>query len=516
MKQTALFSGIAATAFFSTLLFGWGAFQQAAAPGPAVRGPASAIPARKLAAGSKAAWHSHVRRRPPLKKAPPKKAALKKAALPAAASNRGFAETALLAGGFGLLLSALGGLGLSRFLSRAVSHSSSHTVSHSGSAPQTPAAAVRRSSEAEETARQKRQEELETRLSALTSQLSDAEQRTAEAEAQREQVTRQFQEFFRTLPVPCFCFAPNGRITQWNTACEVLYGIPAARALESTLWETIVPASELEPATVGFSRVLAGESLHGVERRDRVAGSGLTRLQCSMVPLCDATGEVVGGLCVGMEMPKLAEYDQQIAALKAQMEAMPPAAALEASQAIAGSALPGEYAGHPAFRAKLGEELERAGRYHAPLTLILLDLDNFAARNRISGFAAGDQALQAAVTTIQSKIRTVDVLARLGADEYALILPETGDAGARIAAERLRAGLAGTGSDGLPPLTACFGVAQLTPDISDAEVFVIRALEALQSAKSSGANSVVHYQDLPESERQHTAGRSLGLGALSL
>ena len=456
--------GIGTLAFLSLLLFSGGVLLHGVKPLPAPAAPAA-----------------HSKSKPVAKTAP--NAA---GAEVSADSSRSFLLTA--GGGAGLFVSAFAALALS----------------YSLRIP-TPAA-TRRMREAERATRQKQQADYEARQESLQNQLLEAKQRKAETEALRDQVSRQFQEFFRTLPVPCFCFAANGRIIRWNAACEALYGIPAAAALETTLWETIIPISEREDAEAKISRVLAGESLFGEERWDTVAGGGQSPLRCSMVPLYDADGVIIGGLSAGVDVTEFAALQQQVAALTLDLEtaqALGPvepareAASERISVGVSGESSP-KLSGHPAFRARLTAEIERAARYHAPLSLVLLDLDNFTARNRSFGFEAGDQALAAAVAVINSKIRTVDVLARLGPDEYAIILPETGEAGARIAAERLRAGITGTSPAGQPPLSACVGVALLTPDVSGAAVLVARTQDALTAARACGAGTVAHYQDIAD------------------
>ncbi|MGI4792367.1 MAG: sensor domain-containing diguanylate cyclase [Janthinobacterium lividum] len=481
MKQNGAFSAVAALAFFSLVVFGYGVLQHGAVPVSVVVSKSQVKP---VVSGHRGKGKA------PVKAAAVKSAAQKavdqKAAAPGGVGSRAF--PAMLAGGIGLLLSVLASLVLSHLLGV--------------TQPQ----AARRAREAETADRKKQQIDFEDQRITLMSQLQEAKQRKSETEAHRDQVSRQFQEFFRTLPVPCFCFAANGRIIRWNAACESLYGIPAASALESTLWDTIVPPAEREEAEAKLSRVLAGESLLGMERWDTVSGGELCRLRCSMVPLYDAEGIIIGGLSAGIDITELSQYEQQITTLNAELEAAHAVTEKAILEAPAESVVPAavvdvgtpELSGHPAFRAKLTGEIDRAARYHSPLSLVVLDLDNFAARNRTYGFEAGDQALRSALAAIKSKIRTVDVVARLGADEYAIILPETGEAGARVAAERLRAGVAATSSSGQPPLTACFGVTQLTPEVSGAEALVNRALEALESARFSGSNTVMHYQDMPE------------------
>ena len=462
--------GIGALAFLGLLLLGGGVF---------LHGTKQPVTAAATSISKPAAKAVHGKAKSAAKAAP-------KDPAPGIGTENPLVFPLMVGGGLGLLLSSV--------LALALNHSQR---------PPTPEAA-RKMREAERTAQRRHQEEFEAQQEALQSQLAEAKRRKAETEILRDQVSRQFQEFFRTLPVPCFCFAANGKIIRWNAACETLYGIPAAAALEATLWETLVPASEREDAEAKISRVLAGESLLGTERRDTVAGGGQSLLRCSMVPLCDAEGLIIGGLSAGVEVTEFSQLQQQIAALTREPNAAParelaaaPAPAKAAERIAASITVESsvEMSGHPAFRARLAEEVDRAARYHAPLSLILLDLDSFAARNRSFGFEAGDQALEAMTAVIKTKIRTIDVLARLGADEYAVILPETGDAGARVAADRLRAGIAGITISGQPPLSACLGVALLTPEIANTAMFVTRAQDALAEAQSLGIGSVAHFQD---------------------
>ncbi len=163
-----------------------------------------------------------------------------------------------------------------------------------------------------------------------------------------------------------------------------------------------------------------------------------------------------------------------------------------------------ELSGRPAFEARLAEEIARAARYGGQLSLLVLDLDGFAAPNqKIRSKASNPALLSAAI--IESKIRTVDVMAHLGANQYAVILPETGDTGARIAAERMRNGLAEAGGGNQKPLSACFGVVQLSPDVQDGSELICRAQLALAAAQRCGANSVMHYQDLRSSSHAKPA-----------
>lgn len=90
------------------------------------------------------------------------------------------------------------------------------------------------------------------------------------------------------------------------------------------------------------------------------------------------------------------------------------------------------------FLDSLSNEYHRAERLKAPLTLLMLDLDHFKAINDRYGHAAGDQVLKEVAKTIQKLVRQVDLAARIGGEEFAVLLPDTDRTNASSAAERIR------------------------------------------------------------------------------
>jgi diguanylate cyclase (GGDEF)-like protein len=144
---------------------------------------------------------------------------------------------------------------------------------------------------------------------------------------------------------------------------------------------------------------------------------------------------------------------------------------------------------HSKFQGLVHTEFERSARYHTPLSLVLIDLDQFDAYNQAVGYQAGDQALRNIADMLGTKVRTVDTIARFGPDEFAVLLPETNRAGAYIAAERFQAGIAG-----LPwmrrLLTASLSVTLLTPDVADAHAFIDRARQILRDTKVGGPGRI--------------------------
>ncbi len=90
------------------------------------------------------------------------------------------------------------------------------------------------------------------------------------------------------------------------------------------------------------------------------------------------------------------------------------------------------------FRSRVNTEFRRAQRYNLPLTLFMIDVDDFKKYNDRYGHQAGDTILKTAAMSFVENLRDVDIVARYGGDEFSLILPQTNARGARIVAERLK------------------------------------------------------------------------------
>lgn len=148
-----------------------------------------------------------------------------------------------------------------------------------------------------------------------------------------------------------------------------------------------------------------------------------------------------------------------------------------------------------ALHERLAAEVQRADRYGAVLTLMLIDVDHFKQVNDTHGHLVGDAVLAQLAGVIQASLRTVDVAARYGGEEFIVILPETPLDGGVIIAERLRERMAGHeffGLHGLPlQLTVSVGVAVYPGhDVHSTDALIARADAALYRAKADGRNAV--------------------------
>jgi len=143
------------------------------------------------------------------------------------------------------------------------------------------------------------------------------------------------------------------------------------------------------------------------------------------------------------------------------------------------------------FMVQAEQELRRARRFSRDLSVVMMDLDRFKWINDSLGHAAGDTVLEAIVKASQERLRESDVMGRLGGEEFAILLPETGLDAAMEVAGRLLEHIAETPIatvKGVVHCTTSLGVAQLTSGDHTIDDLLRRADEALYLAKDNGRN----------------------------
>ncbi len=153
---------------------------------------------------------------------------------------------------------------------------------------------------------------------------------------------------------------------------------------------------------------------------------------------------------------------------------------------------------HRAFQERLEAELGRSGRFGHPLSLLMLDVDDFKRFNDTYGHQAGDRALRAVAEAVRSSIRSVDFAARYGGEEFAVLLLESPPEKSLDVAERIRQCIEGLsikvdGSEAR--ITVSIGVAHYPGHARDRQGLLRRADEALYIAKQRGKNQVAVPQE---------------------
>jgi len=146
------------------------------------------------------------------------------------------------------------------------------------------------------------------------------------------------------------------------------------------------------------------------------------------------------------------------------------------------------------FNEALEREFNRSMRYRRALSLILFDIDHFKNINDTYGHVAGDSVLRQLAMVVKPRLRQQDVLARVGGEEFAVLLPEIDVAGARVAAEKIRKLVEGahflvdTKEFGC---TVSVGVTTFDARVTSAAMLYEMADKSLYAAKTNGRNHVV-------------------------
>lgn len=176
---------------------------------------------------------------------------------------------------------------------------------------------------------------------------------------------------------------------------------------------------------------------------------------------------------------------------------------------------------HRAFRERLAAEVARAVRHETELALVIVDLDHFAQVNTALGHHGGDAVLADMAAVMRANARGSDMVARIGGQQFAVLMPECSSWGAWIATERLRATVARATLGGIDGQTLSAGLCDLRQAGGDPQRLVELASGALYWAKQHGRDLSVRYSpevvvDLSAAERASRLERTRALDAVRL
>jgi diguanylate cyclase (GGDEF)-like protein len=165
------------------------------------------------------------------------------------------------------------------------------------------------------------------------------------------------------------------------------------------------------------------------------------------------------------------------------------------------------------FEDRFAHELERSARSERPMGLIAIDLDWFKEVNDRFGHEAGDRALKTVAGVLQEATRRIDSVARLGGEEFAVLLPEAGEEETHRLAERLRREVRTMFAGHACPLTVSCGIATFPASGATASDLMRAADRALYMAKDLGRDRTIVYRAredevLASFERRARAGRA--------
>ncbi len=243
-----------------------------------------------------------------------------------------------------------------------------------------------------------------------------------------------------------------------------------------------------------LARALGAARPVRVERVPTESSLGRLGYGSSLVAPIQVDGRIWGFLAVaavGAQMfapeheRRLTEFARLISTAITNIEDRATLAAQASTDALTG------VANHRAFYERLTADLARVRRHGAALSVAMIDVDRFKLVNDVGGHEAGDEMLVRVARCLSSATRTEDLLARVGGDEFAWILPETGAEEALLAVQRARAAMAATGAE-LPRATLSAGICD-TRHTTDPAELVRLADRALYASKEHGRDQVQLY-----------------------
>ncbi|HTI35051.1 MAG TPA: diguanylate cyclase, partial [Miltoncostaea sp.] len=244
-------------------------------------------------------------------------------------------------------------------------------------------------------------------------------------------------------------------------------------------------------------RVVVREHLQGAPEVRLGRLSGLRAFIAARLEHPSVGEGVLGALFIGFRQPRRFSARERaavrslmsisdLALANARLHARTLATLAEAEQRAASDPLTG-LANHRAFHERLRDEVERARRHRRPLALALIDLDHFKDVNDRHGHQVGDEVLRETAARLLRRSRPEDMVARIGGEEFAWLLPESDALDAWKAAERAREGVAGEPYPEGIACTVSIGIAELS-QATDAGDLVRLADGALYWAKGNGRN----------------------------
>jgi diguanylate cyclase (GGDEF)-like protein len=257
-----------------------------------------------------------------------------------------------------------------------------------------------------------------------------------------------------------------------------------------------------------FARALSqGDLDEALSRKGAMAGA-MKALQASLRHLTWQTGQVAAGdfsqrvdfmgefshafntMVVALETAhdELERRNEELRRLAAQLEQ------LASTDQLTGTT------NRRKFDDTIAEELRRAERYAQPLSLLLFDIDHFKKVNDEHGHKVGDSVLVETTALVLQMLRSSDCLARWGGEEFVVLAPGIGPAGAATLAERIRAGVAAHVFPSAGRVTISTGVAESRPGDSP-DGLLARADAAMYAAKAGGRNRVEVSPALPGAVR---------------
>ena len=276
---------------------------------------------------------------------------------------------------------------------------------------------------------------------------------------------------------------PGPKIIYANAAFTQLSGYESAEIVGQTPRILQGELTDKRVTTRLRKELERGETFAGTVVNYRKDG-GAYEMEWTVYPQRDAAGAVLCFVSIQRDAAQRSLFERQIAEKNRQLEEANEHLSLQATT----DGLTGLH-NVRSFQAKMVEEFERARRYQLPLSLVMLDVDHFKGFNDNFGHPAGDVVLQSVGRIMRETARAVDFAARVGGEEFLVILPNTDAPGAAVFGERLRSAIE---KSDWPQraITVSMGTASRSAQTKNFAEMVSKADAALYLSKQNGRNRV--------------------------
>lgn len=344
----------------------------------------------------------------------------------------------------------------------------------------------------------------------LTEELEQKNSDLCVAVERSQQANHRFAQLFEGLPVACYSCDEEGRIYEWNQAAYELFGYQSHEVISRHIWDLFTEeCPEKQQDLIAEKRemirqVIAGQELLGVEAALRAKDGTRLCVLMNVIPLRTTSGAITGLICANVDITRRKLLENELAHkyevekdLNRQLQ-QKRAELISANERLAEMVTTDGLTGlknHRCFREMLETNFMRAVRKGTPLSIVMLDVDNFKQYNDTFGHPAGDEVLRSVAALLQRCTRRYDLVARYGGEEFVLLLPNTGENEARKVAERVRKAVANHPWT-LRPVTISLGIATLDHRSSSPSLLVDQADRALYVSKNHGRNRVTHSSDV--------------------
>ena len=311
----------------------------------------------------------------------------------------------------------------------------------------------------------------------FVSQMEDITERLEMEEALRDAEAR-FRKVFEESPVGIVLVGEDFRIEQANAAFSTLTGYSEDELAGRTLADLTHPDDISLGAELGNALFAGSIPSFQVERRYLTRDGEVIWTTLTAAVVRDENGTPLHGVGIVEDVSERKRFEGQL-------------------QYFADhDSLTGLF-NRRRFEEELARQAAYSARYRPGGAVLLMDLDNFKYVNDTLGHRVGDELIKGVAETMRARLRTSDVLARIGGDEFAVLLPEVSREQAREAAEALRGAVSAYSldSDGRSVhTTASIGVALIDERERPAEDLIVESDLAMYAAKHAGRDRVTFYE----------------------